>query len=68
MGLKFNKSTSDTGFNIIPNRHPTDFHNRQAGNKSRMAKAESTDRMRQSRKRHEDKNSRMGSGNHGIDN
>tara|TARA_R100001530_G_scaffold129280_1_gene99516 strand:+ start:142 stop:333 length:192 start_codon:yes stop_codon:yes gene_type:complete len=56
------------GLNIIPNPHPSDEHHRKMGNKKRMAKAESTDRMRQSRKRHEDKNSRMGSGNHGIDN
>ena len=58
----------DVGADRIPNRHRTDFHNREAGNRSRMRRAESADRMRQGRKRHEDKNKRMGSGNHGIDN
>ena len=56
------------GLNIIPNPHPTDEHHRKMGNKKRMARAEADDRMRQRRKKHEDKNSKMGSGNHGIDN
>ena len=54
------------GQDNIPNPHKTDFHHREAGNKARMRKANATDSMRQRRKKSEDRNSRLGSGNHPI--
>tara|TARA_B100000959_G_C14825415_1_gene559599 strand:- start:749 stop:943 length:195 start_codon:yes stop_codon:yes gene_type:complete len=54
------------GLDVIPNKHRTDFHHREAGNASRMRKAEATDRMKQRRKKTEDNSKRLGSGNHPI--
>tara|TARA_Y100000310_G_scaffold269935_1_gene283490 strand:- start:6604 stop:6789 length:186 start_codon:yes stop_codon:yes gene_type:complete len=56
----------EIGQDRIPNSHRTDFHHREAGNKARMRRANSKDAMKQRRKRSEDRDSRMGSGNHPI--